>query len=200
MTPNSTPKVVIVWLWLAWIVSWFAAAAWTGKTEKRLGARGELSYRLAAIIGAIVLVVGVRTVFRHAPARIGPLGLWSVTPAEAWVCAALIACGFAFCWWARIHLGTFWSASITKKEDHRVIDTGPYRIVRHPIYTGLLLAAYATAAANGTVVGLALAALVTVGLWMKARLEESWLSRELDAGVYEAYRRRVPMLMPLGPR
>jgi protein-S-isoprenylcysteine O-methyltransferase Ste14 len=200
VSPNITPNVVIVGLWLAWIISWVVAAAWTGKTEKRLGAKGELSYRLAAIVGVIVLVIGARVAFRHGHGHLGLLRLWSVPRDAAWVCAALVACGFAFCWWARIHLGTLWSASITKKENHRVIETGPYRIVRHPIYTGLLLAAYAAAAANGTVVGIVIAAVLTAGLWAKARLEERWLSRELDAGAYEAYRRRVPMLIPFSPR
>ena len=198
---NVTPKDVIVSRWLAWIVSWFAAAAWSGKTEKRLGVMSELSHRLAAIIGIAVLVIAARIVFPHVQARhLGQLRLWSVTRAGAWACAALVACGFAFCWWARVHLGTLWSASITKKADHRVIDTGPSRIVRHPIYTGLLLAAYASAAANGSVAAMALAAFVTFGVWLKARLEERWLTRELEAGAYEQYRRRVPMLIPFAPR
>src|SRR5690348_4044282 len=146
MIPSTmTPKTVIVWLWLAWIVSWVAAAAWTSRTEKRLGGRRQLFFRLAALIGVIALAIGARTVFQHAQGggQLGALRLWSLTQPAAWACAALVACGFAFCWWARIHLGKLWSASITKKEGHRVIDTGPYRLVRHPIYTGLLLAAYA---------------------------------------------------------
>jgi protein-S-isoprenylcysteine O-methyltransferase Ste14 len=80
-----------------------------------------------------------------------------------------------------------------------VIDTGPYSLVRHPIYTGILLAVVATAAAKGTVFGVAGALTIMLGLWMKARLEESWLSEELDNSAYEAYRRRVPMLVPFGP-
>src|SRR5581483_11768156 len=102
----------------------------------------------------------------------GPLRLWFVNWNEAWVCTALITAGLVFCWWARIHLGTLWSGSVTKKADHRVIDTGPYRLVRLPIYTGILLAVYATAAAKGTILGIVGAVLITLGLWMKARLEE----------------------------
>jgi protein-S-isoprenylcysteine O-methyltransferase Ste14 len=112
----------------------------------------------------------------------------------------LIAVGIAFCWWARLHLGRLWSARVTMKADHRVIDTGPYGIVRHPIYTGLLLALYATAAAKGTALGVAGAVVMTWGFWVKARLEERWLVQELPAGDYAAYRRRVPMLLPFGPR
>lgn len=68
------------------------------------------------------------------------------------------------------------------------------------IYTGLLPAVYATAAAKGTIVGLIGALLVTQGLWMKARLEERWLREALDPGAYEDDRRKVPMLVPFGPR
>lgn len=83
---------------------------------------------------------------------------------------------------------------------HRTVDTGPYGIVRHPIYTGILIAAFATAAAKGTVMGIAGALVMTLGLWMKARLEEAWLRSELGADAYDAYRQRVPMLLPFGPR
>ena len=55
-------------------------------------------------------------------------------------------------------------------------------------------------AAKGTVFGIAGAAIIALGLWMKARLEESWLRQELGADTYDAYRRRVPMLVPFGPR
>jgi protein-S-isoprenylcysteine O-methyltransferase Ste14 len=112
----------------------------------------------------------------------------------------LIVLGFAFAWWARIYLGPVWSSSVTRKVNHRVIDSGPYALVRHPIYTGILLAVYATTAAKGTVLGIAAAVLVTVGFWLKARLEERWLCTELGTGEYSAYRRKVPMLLPFGPK
>lgn len=59
---------------------------------------------------------------------------------------------------------------------------------------------YATAAAKGTMSGLLGALIITLGVWMKARLEESWLRKELDTGAYDEYRRKVPMLVPFGPR
>jgi protein-S-isoprenylcysteine O-methyltransferase Ste14 len=92
-----------------------------------------------------------------------------------------------------------WSGRITRKPDHKIIDTGPFGVVRHPIYTGILLAVLGTLLVKGTVLGLIGAMLIAVGLWMKARLEEKWLSAELGPG-YEAYRQRVPMLVPFGPR
>jgi protein-S-isoprenylcysteine O-methyltransferase Ste14 len=187
------PGLVIVLLWLAFWASWLLAAGWSAPAERRVGVKGELAYRLALIAGALFLLPRAHGYF-------GPLRLWLVTLHEAWICTALLGLGLLFCWWARIHLGKLWSGWITRKTDHRVVDTGPYRIVRHPIYTGLLLAVYATAAAKGTILGLIGALLVTLGLWMKARLEERWLRAELDPGAYEDYRRKVPMLVPFGPR
>jgi protein-S-isoprenylcysteine O-methyltransferase Ste14 len=68
--------------------------------------------------------------------------------------------------------------------------------VRHPIYTGLLLALLAMAVAKGTVLGTVGFALAFLGLTLKARLEERWLAGELGSGAYADYRRRVPMLVP----
>ncbi len=89
---------------------------------------------------------------------------------------------------------------MTLKPDHHVVDSGPYAIVRHPIYTGILLAALATMAAKGTIPGVLGALLLVVGLWLKARLEENFLRQELGADAYDNYRRRVPMLLPFGPK
>jgi protein-S-isoprenylcysteine O-methyltransferase Ste14 len=187
------PALLIPLLWLAWAISWILAAGWSAPAERRVGMKGELGYRLVLIAGALVF-------FPRAHGYHGPLRLWMVTRDEAWICTALITLGFAFTWWARIHLGTLWSGWITRKADHRVVDTGPYGIVRHPIYTGILLAVYATAAAKGTILGILGALLITLGLWMKARLEEQWLRKELDPGAYDSYRSRVSMLVPFGPR
>jgi protein-S-isoprenylcysteine O-methyltransferase Ste14 len=115
------------------------------------------------------------------------------------LCAALVGVGVAIAWWARLHLGRLWSARITRKADHKVVDSGPYAIVRHPIYAGLLLSLAATAAAKGTILGLAGFAILLIGIWLKARLEERWLTGELGEDAYGNYCRRVPMLLPFGP-
>jgi protein-S-isoprenylcysteine O-methyltransferase Ste14 len=185
--------LVIAALWIGFAVSWLAAASWSGPVEKRIGIGSELGYRALLLIGGIVFLI-------PAHGYEGPLRLWFVTYMEAWICVGLIVLGFAFSWWARITLGALWSGQITTRADHRVVDRGPYAIVRHPIYTGILLAIFATAAAKGTVLGLGAAATITLGLWMKATLEERWLRQELGADAYDAYRRRVPMLLPFGPR
>lgn len=187
------PGLVIVTLWVVFWISWVAAAGWSAKTERRVGMKGELAYRL-------VLIAGTLAFLPPAHGYYGPMRLWLVSRDQAWLCTAVLALGLGFTWWARIHLGTLWSGWITRKADHRVIDTGPYGIVRHPIYTGLLLGVYATAAAKGTILGLLGATLITLSLWMKARVEEGWLRKELDPGAYDDYRRKVPMLVPFGPR
>lgn len=165
---------------------------WSSKVEKSLGLGRELAYHIVLIVGGVIF-------FIPAHGYEGPLRLWFLPFGAVWPTVGLIALSFLFSWWARIWLGALWSGHITTKADHRVIDTGPYRIVRHPIYTGILLAVYATAALKGTVLGFAGAAIITLGLWMMARLEEGFLREELGADDYDAYRHRVPMLAPLGP-
>lgn len=187
------PGIAIFGLWILWALSWLGAAWWSNSTEKRPGLSAEIGYRIVQLAGIVLF-------FIPAHGYEGVLRLWHIGWSGAWICVALIALGFAFCWWARIHLGRLWSGAITRKADHKVIDSGPYALVRHPIYTGILLAVFATMAAKGTVLGIAGAALITIGIWMKARLEERWLGQELGAGAYAEYRRRVPMLLPFGPK
>jgi protein-S-isoprenylcysteine O-methyltransferase Ste14 len=109
---------------------------------------------------------------------------------------ALAVAGFLFMWRARIFLGKLWSAGVRLKTDHRVVDTGPYGLVRHPIYTGIIVAGVASAVLRGTAAGLLGASLMTVSWYIKARMEEQFLREQLGAKDYDAYARRVPMLVP----
>jgi protein-S-isoprenylcysteine O-methyltransferase Ste14 len=183
------PSFAIIFLWALFALSWLVAAWWSAPTDKQIGFRAEIPYRVVLLIGGLIFAIPARGYH-------GPLRLWYVTLPEAWICVAFIAIGFAFCWWGRIYLGPLWSGNVTRKDDHRVVDTGPYAIVRHPIYTGVLIAVLATCVAKGTVWGIVGAVIIAIGLWMKARLEEHWLSKELDPGSYHEYRRRVSMLVP----
>ncbi|HTB68482.1 MAG TPA: isoprenylcysteine carboxylmethyltransferase family protein [Steroidobacteraceae bacterium] len=186
------PGIVMVVIWIAWAVSWMVAAAWSNDTQSQPSSATELRYRILMGIGALVMFV-------PAHGYEGRLRLWHIGWWGAWTCVALIAAGVAFAWWARLHLGRLWSGRITRKVDHRVVESGPYGIVRHPIYSGLLLSLIATAAAKGTLLGFVGLLFTFVGMWMKARLEERWLAKELGEAAYGDYRRRVPMLLPLGP-
>jgi protein-S-isoprenylcysteine O-methyltransferase Ste14 len=122
--------------------------------------------------------------------------LWSLGEAPSWVLAALTAAGLLFTWWARIHLGNLWSDGVAKKAGHHVVDTGPYRLVRHPIYSGILLAAFASAIERGTSFALLGAAIMTAAFYTRARREERFLRAELGEDAYDAYARKIAMLVP----
>jgi protein-S-isoprenylcysteine O-methyltransferase Ste14 len=122
--------------------------------------------------------------------------LWRLDSAWQWALVGVAGLGFALCWWARLYMGRLWSASITRKEDHRLVDAGPYAMVRHPIYTGISLAAFATALQEGTLIALVGAGVLTWGWYVKARIEEGFLRTELGADAYNAYAARVAMLIP----
>jgi protein-S-isoprenylcysteine O-methyltransferase Ste14 len=184
------PRIVFAVIWIAWVASWIAAAFWSSRAEKRARSWEMGIYRAAIVAGTVLLTPWAARTLAATP-------LWDVGDNGAYALAALTLAGLSFAWWARIHLGRLWSGSITRKEDHRVIDTGPYALVRHPIYTGLILALFATAIAQATALALAGAALIALGFWLKARAEERFLAAELGADAYGAYRRRVPMLIPL---
>ena len=187
------PERACYTIWTIWAVSWFLAAGWSSRTQSRASLAQQFPYRFLTISG-FILLFAVRTNRYH-----GPLRIWTLPISAGWAMVLLCAMGFGFAWWARLHLGQLWSAFVTRKADHRIVDTGPYRIVRHPIYTGIIAAAIALALVKGTVIALAGALLAAFGFWVKARLEEGFLREQLGAEAYDAYRRRVPMLLPFGP-
>jgi len=178
-------------LWTAWIISWAVAAVWASKPASRPPEKEERFYWLLTLAGAVLLALNFRT------------GRWELVWTNPdwieWVLLVIAALGLAFTWWARIHLGTLWSGRVTRKADHRIVDTGPYGLVRHPIYTGILLAIWASALLRPGLLGLAGAAVLIVSFVVKLRLEERFLKQELGAEAYEGYQRRVPMLIPFWP-
>jgi protein-S-isoprenylcysteine O-methyltransferase Ste14 len=94
------------------------------------------------------------------------------TAAVGWIGAALTVAGIAFATWARFHIGRNWSGFVTVKEGHTLVRTGPYALVRHPIYTGLLLAVLSTAIVHGAVKGLIGFALLLIEWKRKSLVEE----------------------------
>jgi protein-S-isoprenylcysteine O-methyltransferase Ste14 len=181
----AVPGMWIGIVWLIWALSWMLAAGWSNATTVRPKLGRELPYRLLTLIGIALLFFHRRDT-----------AAWHTVPSVGFLGLALVLAGVGFAWWARIHLGRLWSASVTGKTDHHVVDTGPYALVRHPIYTGLLLAVIGTALAQGTVAGALGAALIIVGTYVKARLEENFLREQLGLRAYDAYKARVPMLVP----
>ena len=100
--------------------------------------------------------------------------------------------------WARWHLGTNWSATVTHKEGHELIRTGPYRSIRHPIYTGIMLAMIGSAVALGQVRGLIGAAILWLAFYVKARREESFLAQEFGERFTEHAQRTGMLLKKMG--
>jgi protein-S-isoprenylcysteine O-methyltransferase Ste14 len=194
MGVDVTPRTAVLALWSIWWISWMAAAVWSDRTVKRPATRHQLLYRAFVVAGA-VLLFGMYRYPSH-----GELTLWRSPDAVAWAMVPLALAGLLFTWWARIHLGRLWSSNVARKADHHVVDTGPYGIVRHPIYTGIILASIATAVMRGTLAAWLGVGLMTLGWYIKARLEEGFLREQLGAEAYGSYARRVPMLIPFPSR
>ena len=177
-------------LWLLWAASWLLAAPFAARPAKRS--------RWMLLPLTVLAVIGYLFWGRAGPALEHPL--WSVPELLRWLCAGGMVMGFGFAWWARLTLGRLWSGFITLKPDHHLVDYGPYGLVRHPIYTGILLAIAATALAASSLFAFAMAAAILVMLVSKAWAEERFLSQELGQAAYAAYRARVPMLVPFLPK
>jgi protein-S-isoprenylcysteine O-methyltransferase Ste14 len=183
--PGEAFKVI----WIGWVASWVAASWWSGRTERRAATRETWIYRIVIFAGAVLIAPWTSRALVERPT-------WQPGYYGAFALVGVMLMGLGLTWWARILLGRLWSSAITRKEKHRLVDSGPYAFVRHPIYTGLIIALLATAAIEATRVALLGALLVALGLWVKARAEEYFLLSELGLEAYASYRRRVPMLVP----
>ncbi len=131
------------------------------------------------------------------PLILGPL-LWRFFPEGMiidFIGFAIIVSGLAFAVWARVHLGRYWSARITLAKDHQLIQTGPYRFVRNPIYFGGLVAVLGTAIVEGELRGVLAIVLLVIAFLRKIRLEERYL-RERLGSEYIEYQKRVKVLIP----
>jgi protein-S-isoprenylcysteine O-methyltransferase Ste14 len=176
-------------MWLSYVAYWWTMSTDVKETERREQALSRLA-RLVLMICAVALL-SLRSVplpwvnERFLPP--GALYFWSG--------AALTAGGLLFSVWGRRCLGKNWSQAVTVKEGHELITSGPYALVRHPIYTGLLLAFIGSAVARGEWRGILAVALVFAALWFKLRLEEKWMRVRFGES-YEAYSRRVAALVP----
>ena len=190
----ATPaQHALFWLWAVWYASWLLSLFWAGKSAARPKPWTHLLYQLVTM-ASLALLFGV-------PAWIGaPYRLWTTDERTGWILFGLTALCFAFAWWARLTMGKLWSGYVGRLENHRILDSGPFAIVRHPIYSAIIAAAFLLALDLGTVPALLGAVLFALAFWLKARLEESFLRQELGPETYDSYRRRVPMLLPFGPK
>jgi protein-S-isoprenylcysteine O-methyltransferase Ste14 len=121
-----------------------------------------------------------------------------VLPAEPWVAAlgvAVTAAGLLFAIWARAYLGSNWSGTVTVKVGHQLIRTGPYRWVRHPIYSGMILAMIGTAINIGQLRGVVAVVLLWIGFIMKSRIEERFMTNTFGAE-YTEYSHTTGAIVP----
>ncbi|TAN06308.1 MAG: isoprenylcysteine carboxylmethyltransferase family protein [Rhodanobacteraceae bacterium] len=179
----------ITLVWAAWFLYWAAASLRVKPAVRTESAASRLAHWVPMLVGALLLIV-------QRPH--GWLGGW-VFPLTFQprydTGLALVVAGLAFAVWARIHLGGNWSGSVAVKNAHELIRTGPYRWVRHPIYTGMLCAILGTAIAQNQWRSWLALGLIWLALWRKWRLEERFMQATFGER-YQAYRARVPAIIP----
>ncbi len=176
-------------LWAAWFLYWW----WAGRSaHKAESSETKLSRGLHLALLAVSFLLLFSPAFGF-----GLMGrrLWPESTAAAWAGVGVTVLGLLFTVWARVHLGRYWSGEVQIKQGHRLITTGPYAFVRHPIYTGFLLAVVGSVVSLGEARGLVVIAATLIAFWRKLRIEEAVLAREFG-GEYAVYRGRTKALIP----
>lgn len=175
--------------WILFAVIWLVAAFATKQSVYRENRLQRLRYMIPILLGGFLLAKGHRLS--------DPLNHRVIPHLEAlaWIGAGLCIAGLAFCIWARLTLGRNWSGVVTLKGGHELITNGPYALVRHPIYTGLLTMFVATVIVLGHVAGIIAMPFVFVSLWIKLRHEEELMLQQFP-NEYAAYQRRVKRIIP----
>jgi len=184
-----TPLLIDFWIWLVLIGFWLITALFVHKTKTREKWFGRMQH-------AVPLYVGFYLIF--AKRQFGPMDyrLYE-NNAIAWLGVPLTLAGVFFAIWARATIGRWWSGFVTLKEGHKLIRTGPYKITRHPIYTGFSVAAFGSALSAARVDALIGVAIITISFLFKLRREETLLTGEFG-DEYVRFKREVPALFPLG--
>ncbi|HUI52607.1 MAG TPA: isoprenylcysteine carboxylmethyltransferase family protein [Terriglobales bacterium] len=178
--------------WLVFLLYWLVSASKLKAVKRREPIHERLFYMAPMIVAYVLLFSDWMTFtelgrrFMRPNPRISALGV------------AVTAVGVGLAIWARWHLGENWSAAVTLKKDHELISTGPYRGIRHPIYTGMMVAMAGTALALGEVRGLIALVITMVAFYFKARKEERYMMSEFGEK-YIAYKNRTGMLLPKLP-
>jgi protein-S-isoprenylcysteine O-methyltransferase Ste14 len=175
-------------LWIAFAAVWLTWALRTKPVKSRESVASRLSHIAFTVVGAYTMSGGIELHWLHIP----------IFPARSWLqfLAILItAIGIGFAIWARAYLGGNWSSSVTVKVGHQLVRTGPYRWVRHPIYSGLILGLFGTALAQRRLGGLVSVALFYIGFKIKSRIEERTMLSTFGAH-YEEYSRSTGAIIP----
>jgi len=174
-------------LWAIWAAYWIYSARNTKRDIKKQDQGGRLAH-LAALIVGFSLIFAVDRFSSFALANFSSISLQIVG------CLVTLA-GQVFCVWARHHLGQNWSGTVTLKENHALVRSGPYKISRHPIYTGFLFSVIGSALTSGTGIAFLGLMLITASYLRKIRIEEAVLSKQFGED-YSQFQADVPMLFP----
>jgi protein-S-isoprenylcysteine O-methyltransferase Ste14 len=182
-------RALIPALWILWLGYWVLAARVTRETRRRENVASRLTHYGPLILGGLLL--GVPGILGPELERQfhGPAQIW------LWIANALVAIGLGFAAWARVRLGANWSAEVTVKQNHELVRSGPYALVRHPIYTGVLFALIGTALSVDKWRALVGLAVIAAGFLRKIVIEERFMQAEFGEA-YEHYRAEVPALIP----
>ena len=176
-------------VWIVFVLYWQIKAADT-KATQRLEPAASRILRVLIFLIAIVLLSIPRI-----PLPWLYFQLWPAGYLPFWLGAALTAAGLLFAVWAREHLGRNWSRSVSIKQGHELITTGPYAVVRHPIYTGILTGFLGMAIAISQVRGFIVFVVIFLVFWLKLRMEEEWMRSQFGE-TYATYARQTAALVP----
>jgi len=182
-------KNIISACWGVFFFFFLVAAIFTKRTVYHESSARRLRYLMPILVGWFLLFRGSRL-----PPPLNHL-IIPQTDATLLAAAILCICGVSFCVWARAVIGRNWSGTITLTENHELIVRGPYRLVRHPIYTGLLAMVIGTWIELGHLAGMIGVILVFVSLWIKLSDEEEVMLKQFPQD-YPAYRQRVKRIIP----
>ena len=197
-----TYGTVILASWIAFIVVW-GIGAFNVKRDIKSGGLTALwmrSFLLRLVSVVIILFVAARVAtgtahFAAGDALVFHTVLFTPPAVLGWVAAVLTVLGILFAIWARVHLGRNWSAAPAVKEKHELVTSGPYAYVRHPIYTGILLAAFG-AALSGSAFAIGIFIIVCFVFSRRIGKEER-IMLELFSDTYPQYQARTKRLVPL---
>lgn len=175
--------------WLVWVLYWTAAALRAKPVARMESAASRAAFWAPLLVGVVLLAMNSPHDWLGAQIASLPFAPRYYTG------LVFTVAGLAFSIWARVHLGGNWSGSVTVKSGHELIRSGPYRLVRHPIYSGLLLAVLGTAIAEDQWRALLALAIIVLAVWRKWRVEERFMQETFGAE-YATYRREVPAIIP----
>ncbi len=177
------------YLWSAFFVIWLLWALGAKRTQTRESFASRIPY-LIFTVGAFYLMFSHDMAFDWLRQRILPSDPWIEN-----LGIAITAAGLLFAIWARFHLGRNWSGQVTVKVGHQLIRSGPYRWVRHPIYSGMILALIGTAISKGQLGGFVAALLLWIGFTLKSRIEERFMANTFGPE-YEQYSQSTGAIVP----